>query len=287
VDEIILPSAADGRYESSPGKPFGPEKAVWSYAAPKKTDFYAPFISGAQRLPNGNTLICSGTNGTLFEVTPKDEVVWKYVNPTRGGFPFGGPPGGGPGGRPFGGPMFGGAPKLGQILPPFLQGPMNLNAEQKKQLEAVEKELGEKLGKMLTDEQKKTIAARPAGFGPGSLPAPGQLMASAVVERLKLSDEQKKQLADLQKEADGKLAGLLKDEQKKQLKQMQEFAKGFTGPPGGGGFPGFGGPGGGSGLFRALRYAPDYAGLAKKELKPTKTIEELEASTVKEPPRDR
>jgi len=43
----------------------------------------------------------------------------------------------------------------------------------------------------------------------------------------------------------------------------------------GGGFPGFGPPGG-SGLFRALRYSSDYRGLAKKELKPTKTIEQLE-----------
>jgi hypothetical protein len=296
VDEIVLPVDANGRYESSPGKPFGPEKAIWSYAAPKKTDFYAPFISGAQRLPNGDTLICSGTNGTLFEVTPKDEVVWKYVNPTKGGFPFGGPGRGGPpgGGPAFGGPPFGGAPKLGQILHPFVQGPMNLSAEQKKQLEAAEKEIGEKLGKMLSDEQKKKFA-EPIGFGPGSLPAPGQLMAPAAVERLKLTDEQKKQLAEIQKESDGKLDGLLKDDQKKQFKQMQEFAKGFAGPPGGGppgggppggGFPGFGGPGGGTGLFRALRYTPDYPGLAKRELKPTRTIEELEANPPKEPPKE-
>ena len=54
-----------------PGAAFGPEQAVWSYSAPKKSDFYAFFISGAHRLPNGNTLICSGPNGTLFEVTPE------------------------------------------------------------------------------------------------------------------------------------------------------------------------------------------------------------------------
>ena len=40
-------------------------------------------ISGAQRLPNGNTLICSGINGTVFEVTPEKEMVWKYVNPAK------------------------------------------------------------------------------------------------------------------------------------------------------------------------------------------------------------
>lgn len=44
---------------------------------------YSHFISGAQRLPNGNTLICDGALGRFFEVaanTP-DEVVWDYVNP--------------------------------------------------------------------------------------------------------------------------------------------------------------------------------------------------------------
>jgi len=46
-------------------------------------------LSGAQRLPSGNTLICSGSNGTLMEVTPEKAVVWKYINPTRGGY---GPP---------------------------------------------------------------------------------------------------------------------------------------------------------------------------------------------------
>src|SRR5262249_34337502 len=103
VDEVALPVDDKGHYEYTKGKAYGPDKATWSYAAPKKTDFYAPFISGAQRLSNGDTLICSGTNGTIFEVTAKDEVVWKYVNPTKGGSPFGGPPFGGPpgGGNPF------------------------------------------------------------------------------------------------------------------------------------------------------------------------------------------
>ena len=34
-----------------------------------------------QRLPNGNTLICSAQQGTIFEVTPAGKTVWKYVNP--------------------------------------------------------------------------------------------------------------------------------------------------------------------------------------------------------------
>jgi len=43
--------------------------------------FYSPFISGAQRLPNGNTLICEGSGGRLIEVTAEHEIVWEYINP--------------------------------------------------------------------------------------------------------------------------------------------------------------------------------------------------------------
>ena len=45
--------------------------------------FFSPFISSAQRLPNGNTMICEGDPGRLLEVTPKLETVWEYVNPFK------------------------------------------------------------------------------------------------------------------------------------------------------------------------------------------------------------
>jgi hypothetical protein len=41
---------------------------------------YSPNISGAQRLPNGNTLICVGASGKFREVTRDSQVVWRYVN---------------------------------------------------------------------------------------------------------------------------------------------------------------------------------------------------------------
>lgn len=85
---------------------------------------------------------------------------------------------------------------------------------------------------------------------------------------------------------DSGLEKLLSDDQKKTLKQMQaDFAKGNAGRPpgappgGGGGAPPafmFGGQGGGGSVFRAYRYGPDYAGLAGKDLKPGKTVEELQ-----------
>ena len=61
--------------------PFGPAAPVWTYQAPNPTDFYSSEISGAHRLPNGNTLICAGVNGKFFEVTSAGETVWEYVNP--------------------------------------------------------------------------------------------------------------------------------------------------------------------------------------------------------------
>ncbi|OPX21923.1 MAG: hypothetical protein B1H04_05790 [Planctomycetales bacterium 4484_123] len=57
------------------------EEIEWEYTAEPKEDFFAPHISGAQRLPNVNTLICEGNKSHLFEVTPAGEIVWDFVNP--------------------------------------------------------------------------------------------------------------------------------------------------------------------------------------------------------------
>jgi formylglycine-generating enzyme required for sulfatase activity/phosphatidylethanolamine-binding protein (PEBP) family uncharacterized protein len=86
VEEIVPPVDAAGRYILAPGKAYGPEKPVWHYEAKNRTDFFSSEISGAHRLPNGNTLICAGVIGNLFEITPTGETVWQYVNPmVRGG----------------------------------------------------------------------------------------------------------------------------------------------------------------------------------------------------------
>lgn len=57
------------------------KQIVWSYQERRPFDFFSPYISNAQRLPNGNTLICEGNFGRLFEVTPDGRLVWEYVNP--------------------------------------------------------------------------------------------------------------------------------------------------------------------------------------------------------------
>jgi len=65
---------------------------VWQYTPQEAglvhpTDsnrFYSPFISSAQRLPNGNTLITEGSGGRIIEVTASHELVWEYISPYWG-----------------------------------------------------------------------------------------------------------------------------------------------------------------------------------------------------------
>ena len=57
------------------------ETIEWEYTAEPQEDFLSRYISGAQRLPNGNTLICEGAKRHLFEVTPDKEIVWDFVFP--------------------------------------------------------------------------------------------------------------------------------------------------------------------------------------------------------------
>ncbi len=61
------------------------KQIVWKYQEKRESDFFSPRISNAQRLPNGNTLICEGDFGRIFEVTAEGELVWEFVNPYFGG----------------------------------------------------------------------------------------------------------------------------------------------------------------------------------------------------------
>lgn len=54
---------------------------VWQFRGDPALSFFSTGISGAQRLPNGNTAICDGRTGRLFEVTTEGDVVWEYMNP--------------------------------------------------------------------------------------------------------------------------------------------------------------------------------------------------------------
>ncbi len=84
VDEITPPLNVDGTYDfPAVGDPFLPVAPAWTYpSTPDPGSFNATFVSGMQRLPNGNTLICDGPAGRMFEVTPAEEIVWDYDNPS-------------------------------------------------------------------------------------------------------------------------------------------------------------------------------------------------------------
>ena len=88
VDEISLPVDSEGNYTLETGTAFGPTEQEWIYTNENPEDFYGVRISGAQRLPNGNTLICNGPLGQFFEVTLGKEIIWEYVNPVIGTGPL-------------------------------------------------------------------------------------------------------------------------------------------------------------------------------------------------------
>ncbi len=111
VDQFTPPWNDDGGFHRETNSSFGPNKAHWSYSSSPKKEFFSGHISGAERLENGNTLVASGEQGLIFEVTARGEQVWKYQVPKehqgvrrkedrggRGGPPpgFGPPPGDGP-----------------------------------------------------------------------------------------------------------------------------------------------------------------------------------------------
>jgi len=201
VDELVLPVDSQGRYLLKPGK----AEPVWSYTAPKKTDFFSSFISGAQRLSNGNTLICSGANGTVFEVTPEKDIVWKYVNPVKGGTPFGPPP------------------QPGHIMSPVAGDMLAISSEQRKQLDEIQKDIDARLDKLFTADQKKGSSQQPrdagaGGFGPPH--SPGLVMTSPEQNRLRLTDDQKKDLVALQKAVDTRFDKVLTEAQRKQIKSV-------------------------------------------------------------------
>jgi hypothetical protein len=281
VDELVPPTDKDGKYTRPRRGPFGPVKPIWSYTAPKKSDFYSFFISGAQRLPNGNTLIDSGASGTIFEVTPGNEIVWKFASPFKNEM-GGGPP------RPGGGP-----PKLVQVFNGFARDMAGMKEVQRKKLDEIDNELIAKLEKALTVEQKK-ILAEPVDFDFSKFPLPGEFLSAFKRGKLNLTDAQTKEMQALQKELDAKLDKVLTDDQKQGNEDAKkQFLAGGPGGPPPGGPGGFGGPdrndgqrpggppgrGGpprmGNTLFRAVRYGLDYPAFVGKTIKPGKTLVEI------------
>ena len=293
--EITLPMDHNGNYMLEPGKAYGPEKPSWVYTAPNKTDFFSSFLSAVERLPNGNTLICSGMNGTLFEVTEKGDVVWKYQLP-GGGMGPGGP---GRGGR------------FSPIAMADSDDDSKLTFKEASTLPFFNEDFFKQLDKnadgLLEKDELPENGPPPGMFGTG-MPGPGMPgqdrpgqgrpdrgryvrgpgrnnnfppMADVLdanhdgevtlKEATALPFFDEASFKQFDKNEDGVLKGdEIPNAPPQGMRGPGRFGRGMPGP---GGMPGGGGPGFGGGIFTARRYAPDFPGLREKNLTPGDTLE--------------
>ena len=81
VYEFVPPVDAGGHYPIPESGPFGPSVPLWTY---ENSSVQTTNLSGAERLENGNTLISSGPQGRLLEVTHAGKIVWEYWSPYSG-----------------------------------------------------------------------------------------------------------------------------------------------------------------------------------------------------------
>ena len=81
VLELALPVNEDGSYRRDFDGSFAEPEVVWRYPDGNDATFYSAYVSGAERLANGDTLVTLGGSGTMTEVDAAGNVVWRYVNP--------------------------------------------------------------------------------------------------------------------------------------------------------------------------------------------------------------
>jgi len=83
VEEITPPLniGNNNNYDLTPGLAYGPATTVFTYPTPLDADFFSQNISGAHRLPNGNTLITNGPAGEFREIDSSGSIVWDYISP--------------------------------------------------------------------------------------------------------------------------------------------------------------------------------------------------------------
>ena len=113
VEEIELVLDEEGNFVRGERGILEPLEATWSHGHGEEQRFFSSFISGCERLPNGNTLITVGAEARVFEVTADGTVVWDFL------VPFPAPReqedgGAGPGERPEGGPPPGRGERTGR-----------------------------------------------------------------------------------------------------------------------------------------------------------------------------
>jgi hypothetical protein len=86
VDVITPIIEENGNYSISSNLTFLPEELSWTFS--DNGLFFSGRQSGAQRLPNGNTLITVAYNNRIFEVSLEGEIIWDYnINDSSIGIP--------------------------------------------------------------------------------------------------------------------------------------------------------------------------------------------------------
>ncbi|WP_204346323.1 aryl-sulfate sulfotransferase [Psychroserpens algicola] len=87
--EVLIvnpPTSSPGFYSYTTNTAYGPTSSDYSYSdqSTDPSEFYSSILSSAQRLPNGNTLVCEGRFGEIFEIDDNENIVWEYINPIDG-----------------------------------------------------------------------------------------------------------------------------------------------------------------------------------------------------------
>lgn len=82
-EQFKLPVDDAGVYTLHDSGKFESPQVVWSYS--RGEEMYSFRISGAERLASGNTLICSGDQPWILEISPDKDVVWETRHRYGGG----------------------------------------------------------------------------------------------------------------------------------------------------------------------------------------------------------
>lgn len=79
--EIIDPAASSNGAYTLTGSKYGPTDPMFTYTSTPQTTLFSRNMASAQMLPNGSLFIGSSAQGTTWEVSATNEVIWFYKSP--------------------------------------------------------------------------------------------------------------------------------------------------------------------------------------------------------------
>ena len=77
--QVAVVAVADGQWTWDTADPLNGAEIVWSDNDVGTKDWFSPFMSGARRRPNGNTISALGYNKRIREVTPEGHAVLDFL----------------------------------------------------------------------------------------------------------------------------------------------------------------------------------------------------------------